>query len=928
MLSRRLLGRENATSFEASDGMTPHTLSTTGSNNLSEGRRGQGEAPPLAAMGDKPWAVAFTANVVTTLTSDRRQRRTFCSCCWNPAFTPERQRGNRRKEGGATAMKTRYQDHTVMVIPITRSVVFWEASEFGPGSIWTEAGRGGGGRRGRRFRHTISDAYAKRISGATLISLVNSDRLGELGISTLKRTQLLWNLERRIKLGDEKAGTAIDPRVFLGVEEHLQELQQPVDAHNQPYSDTPDEYDSSRYSDPSRRGARGGGMAAGGATGLGGGMPTGAGAGENGAGGGGGAGDLLDLMSMDMGVGASGESSERKVEGDAGADESKLLAIEDTPPPYGAGSDDASAAAAGALVLKKKKKKKSSSGGKKTFNLIDLGEEGGGVEGEVGEEEEEDEEEDEGGEEGEEVVYAEGGMGPQALVFEVVFPKGDTPNIMLEESQPGNKLSVKSFPKRSDGSTGTAEAGGRIEKGDYLVAVNSIRLEGFAFNDAIHILTTQGLERHAQLVTIARRTFWKKPVPLPPAPPHVAPGTAAMINGETSVCGWLLMKGPHDRESQRLFCDLHGNELLYHKPKGGVTGQTAGYNAAPAGSVDMSKVYLLSFAKDDALTQWMRKLNTAMIIGPGARTSGFREPSAPYMVSKSHRSLTVMWLPPRQPYLNSVHSFQVAYKNGINPLKDWTMATDEAHSTKFNIKGLKEGERYFVKVRAMHELDRGQMVWGDWSEHSRAFVTDKQAYRPTKPARHIWILVHGMRGDVDDMQYMAGCIRSRHGSDAHVVVAECNSAAFKTLDGISKGGTRLYEEAMQTIDSVPTAEYISFIGHGLGGIYARYALRLLNDASVFTDRLSPMNFITLGTPHLGSLMASGGTIGRMVDSETPDQLALKDTDMQRSRAEEGKEEEEEEEEEEEQEEEGAQSCPCGKCARVKLMVDGICLYKE
>ena len=46
----------------------------------------------------------------------------------------------------------------------------------------------------------------------------------------------------------------------------------------------------------------------------------------------------------------------------------------------------------------------------------------------------------------------------------------------------------------------------------------------------------------------------------------------------------------------------------------------------------------------------------------------------------------------------------------------------------------------------------------------------------------------------------------------------------------------------------------------------------------------------------------------------------------RSRAEEGK--EEEEEEEQEQEEEGAQSCPCGKCARVKLMVDGICLYKE
>lgn len=35
----------------------------------------------------------------------------------------------------------------------------------------------------------------------------------------------------------------------------------------------------------------------------------------------------------------------------------------------------------------------------------------------------------------------------------------------------------------------------------------------------------------------------------------------------------------------------------------------------------------------------------------------------------------------------------------------------------------------------------------------------------------------------------------------------------------------------------------------------RYALRLLNDAGVF-ERLLPMNFITLGTPHLGSLLVS------------------------------------------------------------------------
>lgn len=59
------------------------------------------------------------------------------------------------------------------------------------------------------------------------------------------------------------------------------------------------------------------------------------------------------------------------------------------------------------------------------------------------------------------------------------------------------------------------------------------------------------MERHSQLVAKAKRTFWNKPVPLPPAPPHVEPGAAAMINGDTSVCGWVLMKGPQDRESQR-----------------------------------------------------------------------------------------------------------------------------------------------------------------------------------------------------------------------------------------------------------------------------------------------------------------------------------------------------------------------------------------
>lgn len=61
---------------------------------------------------------------------------------------------------------------------------------------------------------TIATAYAKRISGATLISLVNSDRLGELGITRLKRTQLLWNLEVRILLQAKRVCSFVFSRLL------------------------------------------------------------------------------------------------------------------------------------------------------------------------------------------------------------------------------------------------------------------------------------------------------------------------------------------------------------------------------------------------------------------------------------------------------------------------------------------------------------------------------------------------------------------------------------------------------------------------------------------------------------------------------------------------------------------------------------------
>lgn len=51
--------------------------------------------------------------------------------------------------------------------------------------------------------------------------------------------------QRRIDKGDQKAGTAVDPTVFLGVKERLEELEQGggavgASANYRPYSDNPD----------------------------------------------------------------------------------------------------------------------------------------------------------------------------------------------------------------------------------------------------------------------------------------------------------------------------------------------------------------------------------------------------------------------------------------------------------------------------------------------------------------------------------------------------------------------------------------------------------------------------------------------------------------------------------------------------------------
>ena len=60
---------------------------------------------------------------------------------------------------------------------------------------------------------------------------------------------------------------------------------------------------------------------------------------------------------------------------------------------------------------------------------------------------------------------------------------------------------------------------------------------------------------------------------------------------------------------------------------------------------------------------------------------------------------------------------------------------------------------------------------------------------------------------------------------------------------------RVANEVRGLLREFPSIEHISFIGMSLGGMYNRFALtELVHDANV---TVSPVNFITLASPHAG-----------------------------------------------------------------------------
>ncbi|KAM2925782.1 hypothetical protein FF1_043250 [Malus domestica] len=143
---------------------------------------------------------------------------------------------------------------------------------------------------------------------------------------------------------------------------------------------------------------------------------------------------------------------------------------------------------------------------------------------------------------------------------------------------------------------------------------------------------------------------------------------------------------------------------------------------------------------------------------------------------------------------------------------------------------------------------------------------------------HLIILVNGLIGSAENWKYAAKEFLKRYPEDVVAHCSECNSSML-TFDGVDVMGERLAEEVISVIKRHPSVQKISFVGHSLGGLIARYAIGRLYERNITGELsqengehrrdgvedpllkqkvqrkiagLEPMNFITSATPHLGS----------------------------------------------------------------------------
>ncbi|KAJ3277176.1 hypothetical protein HDV01_000228 [Terramyces sp. JEL0728] len=119
---------------------------------------------------------------------------------------------------------------------------------------------------------------------------------------------------------------------------------------------------------------------------------------------------------------------------------------------------------------------------------------------------------------------------------------------------------------------------------------------------------------------------------------------------------------------------------------------------------------------------------------------------------------------------------------------------------------------------------------------------------------HLILLLHGIDGVGHDMIFLAEKLRDKFPRPNYKIsIPTCND--HKTNDGIVAASTRLLSWILEETEK-SNADKISFVCYSIGGLYTRYLLKMLEDEQVIPNKLQPIFFITIDTPHLGFQQSS------------------------------------------------------------------------
>jgi hypothetical protein len=145
--------------------------------------------------------------------------------------------------------------------------------------------------------------------------------------------------------------------------------------------------------------------------------------------------------------------------------------------------------------------------------------------------------------------------------------------------------------------------------------------------------------------------------------------------------------------------------------------------------------------------------------------------------------------------------------------------------------------------------------------------------------KHLVVLVHGLNGEAADLGILGNMLTNTGLPGVEVMISKVNQCSL-TYDGIDAGGNRLALEIIQYFEKTAPTSF-SIIGHSLGGVYARYAIGVLEREHWF-EKIRPHTYISLCSPHVGSRRGKGvynflaSIVARYCLSKTGSQLMLDD----------------------------------------------------